>query len=582
MSFKWIWSYIKPYRFKMLFGLFLVLIAAVLAMVNPYVSGIIVDDVIKLKKTEILKPILFLMIGATLLKSVARYVFQLNFETVSQNIFKKIREDIYLKLQALDFRFFDTNRTGDIMAKMTSDMEAIRHFIAGVIYMCFENGMVFLFAVIMLFQNNWMLAAFMFAVTPVTCFFALRLAKQVKPTFFKVREQFSRLNTVVQENISGNRVVKAFAKEGYEIEKFEKENESFKQSNLESARVWSKYLPVLDSLASVLTVVMILAGGILVIRGSMTIGQLVAFNSFTWALNNPMRMVGWLINDIQRFSASAEKVMALLDNEPGIKNQELAEEKSSIRGRVEFNHVGFSYGDEKVLEDLTFVADPGQTIGIIGPTGSGKSTLINLICRFYDCTSGCIKVDGTDVKQLDLKQLRKHISSAMQDIFLFSDTIEGNIAYGVPHANEEKVQWAARLAGAHDFILNFPEGYDTIIGERGVGLSGGQKQRIALARALLKDPSILILDDTTSSVDMETEHMIHSTLRSVYNKKTTFIIAHRISSVKDAHKILVLDEGRIIEEGTHAELLARKGYYYKVFVTQYGDFNRKPGDKEVV
>ncbi len=574
MSFKWIWGYIRPYGLKMLLGLFLVLITAALAMVNPFMSGLIVDRVIEKSQTGLMWPIILTMAVTTLIKSVGKYTYQNVFEIVSQGIFKKIREDIYIKIQSLDFEFFNRNRTGDIMAKMTGDMEAIRHFIAWVIYMVFENAAVFLFAVIMLFITNVPLALFMLAITPVTGFFAVRLARDVKPTFFAIREQFSRLNTVVQENISGNRVVKAFAKESYEIEKFERENEDYRKKSMESTQVWSKYLPVIDSLASSLMVALILVGGILVINDSMSLGELVTFNGFLWALNNPMRMVGWLINDTQRFTASAEKVMNLLENEAGITNEDAVTPQESIRGRVEFRHVSFSYGDEKVLEDISFTARPGQTIAIIGPTGAGKSTLLNLICRFYDCTEGAILIDGTDVRQMDLKLLRENIASAMQDIFLFSDTIEGNIAYGVPGATEEQVQWAARLAGAHEFISHFQEGYDTIIGERGVGLSGGQKQRIALARAILKNPSILILDDTTSSVDTETEHKIHSTLKSYYREKTTFVIAHRISSVKNADLILVLDEGRIIEEGTHDELLALKGYYYSVFQSQYGDFDR--------
>ena len=573
MAFKWIWNELKGYRLRMALGMTLVLICSALAMINPYISGALVDRVIIGKEYRLLMVFLAVMIGATLLRSALRYTFQMIFENVSQSLIFNIRVKIYTKLQNLDFDFFDKTRTGDIMNKLTGDTYMTRHFVACVIYNVFENLMLFIFAIIMLFTINYQLTLILIPVALVSGFFNVKLAKEVKPTFFAVREQLSRLNSVVQENISGNRVVKAFAKERYEIEKFSKENNAFKERNMDSAGVWEKYLPVLDSMAGVLVVVIILAGGIMVIKGSLTLGELVAFNSFVWAVNNPMRMFGWLINDIQRFSASGEKLIELLHTDTRIKNAPVPVVRLRLEGKIEFRKVGFSYGAEEVLEEIDLQVDPGQTVAIIGPTGSGKSTLVNLIGRFYDCTSGELLIDGVDIRELDLKNLRENIALAMQDIFLFSDTIEGNIAYGVPHASFKDIEWAADAAKVSEFIHNFPEGYDTIIGERGVGLSGGQKQRIALARALVKNPSILILDDTTSSVDMETEHEIQQTLHNLAHDRTTLIIAHRISSVKNADQIVVLNNGRIVEQGKHDELLKKKGYYYSVFVNQYGDFD---------
>jgi ATP-binding cassette subfamily B protein len=573
VEFKWIWQYVKKHRFFMFGGLSLVVAASLLSMVNPFVQKIIVDKVIQEKRTELMLSLALIMIGVTLVRAVIRYVFQMSFEHVSQKVIYDIREDIYIRLQALDFEFFDKTKTGDIMSRMTGDLEAVRHFTAWVFFQTCLNLLTFITAIAIMFSINSVFTLILLAVTPFIAFFTYRLSGKVKPAFSAIREQFARLNSVVQENISGNRVVKAFAQEGYEIEKFLNENGGFRDRNLAAARIWEKYLPVLDSMAGVLSVVVILFGGIMVIKQSLTLGELVAFNSYIWAINGPMRMSGWLINDIQRFVASAEKIIALLKREPRISSPESSIKTDKIKGEIEFKHVDFCYGDGEVLKDISFKVSTGQTIAIIGPTGSGKSTLVSLICRFYDCTGGEILIDGANIKDYDLRTIRENVSVAMQDIFLFSDTIEGNISYGVPDAHAETVEWAADTAMAHNFIVEFSEGYDTIIGERGVGLSGGQRQRIALARALLKNPSVLILDDTTSSVDIETEHEIQKRLREFSMDRTTFIIAHRISSVKNADNILVLNDGMVIEHGRHEELLSKKGYYYSVFVNQYGDFD---------
>lgn len=569
---KWVWMYIRKYKLRMCIALIFVLVASALCMVPPYVSGIIIDKVIKKSQYDLLLKLCMLMLGATVIKSIIRFSYQIMFETISQGAYMKIRESMYQKLQNMDFKFFDTTRTGDIMARMTGDMETVRHLIAWVIYMVFENATIFIFAVTLLFTINWQFTLVMLLVVPFLAWAAIRLAGEVRPTFAAIREQFSRLNSVVQENISGNRVIKAFATEYIEINKFDKENEAYRQRNMASAKVWSKYLPVIDALAGTLSLIILIVGGILTINNKISIGELVTFNSIVWALGNPMRNFGWLINDIQRFNASADKIREYLNNESEISNIEKPAKKE-ITGFVEFKNVSFGYDNDEVLKNVSLNAKPGETVAIIGPTGSGKSTLVNLICRFYDCSEGEVLVDNVNVKEMDLRTLRSKVSVAMQDVFLFSDTIEGNIAYGVPDAPYESIKQAAGIADADGFISSLPEGYDTIIGERGVGLSGGQRQRIALARAILKDPSILILDDTTSSVDMETEFEIHRTLRSFYNNKTTFIIAHRISSVKNADKIIVLNGGQIIEQGTHKELLNLKGYYYDVYQSQYGDFD---------
>ncbi|MBX4270722.1 ABC transporter ATP-binding protein/permease [Clostridium estertheticum] len=580
MAFRWVWKYAKKYNIKIIIGFILVIMCSAMNMVAPYLSGTIVDKVIMGKESNILIPLLGVITAVILIRSILRYFFLILLENMSQDSIFDIRNDIYSNLQKLDFDFFDKTSTGDIMNKMTGDIDAVRHFLAWVCYNVLENSFIFLFGIAIMFSINYKLTLILLMFTPPIAYFARKLAIDVKPTFFNVRQQFSKLNSVAQENISGNRVVKAFAKEEFEIGKFGKENDEFRKRNIDSAKVWGKYLPIIDSLSISLNIVIILIGGIMVINQSITIGNLVTFNAMIFTINNPMRMAGWLINDIQRFSASGEKIIELMNTKPKIKNSENQVEEDRIKGNIEFKNVNFNYGDEEVLEDINLKVSPGQTIAIIGHTGSGKSTFVSLLCRFYECTKGEILIDGYDIKDFNLRRLRKNIAVAMQDIFLFSDTIEGNIAYGLPTASMDEVRWAAGIAGADDFINKMEEGYDTIVGERGVGLSGGQKQRISLARALLKNPAIIILDDTTSSLDIQTENNIRHSLDKYFKDKTTFIIAHRISSVKNADMILVLNNGKIVERGTHSELLVKKGEYYNVYINQFGNFDDAKG-KEV-
>lgn len=571
-SIKWIFGYINKYKFRFYFAISAVLLSSLMAMVNPYLSGKLVDEVIIKNNGNILIPILGSMVIITVVKAIIRYTYQITFEVVSQNVIFELRQNMYNKLQELDLDYYNKTRTGDIMARMTGDMDAVRHFVAWVIYNICENITVFIFAIISMFIINVKFTLLMFALTPLVAFCAYKFAKQANPIFFGIREQFSKLNTVVQENISGNRVVKAFGKEDYEISKFEERNKAYMDANMELADVAQKYLSILNALSNIFTIVMILAGGIFVINEQLTMGELVMFNGLIWAINNPMNMVGWLINDAQRFVAAARKMEMLVNEETKIKNPVDGIEPKKLKGEIEFKNVSFEYDYETVLKDISFKVKPGQTVAIFGQTGVGKSTIINLIERFYDVTSGEILIDGIDIKKYNLQALRKNISISMQDVFLFSNTIEENISYGVSEADSSKITWAAKMADANNFIEKLSDSYETVVGERGVGLSGGQKQRITLARSIIKDPSILILDDTTSALDVETEAMIQRNLNTVYKDKTCFIIAHRISSIKDSDLILVLEDGKIIESGTHKELLDNKGHYYGVYKAQYGDY----------
>lgn len=576
-AWQWFYSFLKKYRLKLIFALFLATITSIIAIVNPYISGIIVDDIIMGGKREILSAMMIIMFVTTLLRAVLRYWFTMICEKASQDLLYTMRDHVYRKLLAQDFYYYNNSRTGDLMSRQTGDMDAIRHFVAWVIYNSYENILLFVIALVMMFVVDWRLALLMLTVLPLTALATFKQMNAVKPAFRNIRKQFSSLNTAVQENISGNRVVKAFAKEEFEKSKFEQENDAYREAQLKAAGIWKLYVPIFEFLANVLSIVLYLIGGIMVIRGDMSMGKLVTASGFLWMLNMPLRQAGWLTNDVQNFLTSVDKIYQSIAVEPGIKNPENAIKIDRLRGDIEFSHVGYTLDGNVILEDINFHVKPGQTVGIVGPTGSGKSTLMNLLCRFYDASSGEIRVDGTDIRKMDLHDLRDNIGMAMQDVFLFSDTIEGNIAYGRPDCSFDEVVAAAKIANAHDFIMQMPDGYDTIVGERGVGLSGGQKQRISLARALLKKPAILILDDTTSAVDMETEAQIQKELNSLKDRQTVFIIAHRISSIKDADLILVLDQGRIIESGNHDELIKKKGYYYTVFYHQYGDFEQMKG-----
>ena len=569
---KWVYSFLKKYRAKMAAGLLMTTGIALLTIVSPYLSGIIVDDVIGKGNRKLLPVMITCLIGVTILKGILRFSSQVMFEICSQGVLFSMRDAVYRKLLQEDFSFYNKNRTGDLMSRQTGDMDAIRHFIAYVIYAVYENILLLTFALLMIFTVNVKLAFCMLAVLPFTAFATYAQSKRVRPAFRRIRQQFSSLNTFVQENISGNRVVKAFAKEDFEISKFNRENDSYREAELNASKIWMKYVPIFEFLSNILTVVLMLYGGYMVITDEITMGEMVTVNGYLWMLTVPLRMAGWWINDIHRFITSAEKIYATYSQDPDIKEPCKPVCRKHFDGDVEFRNVSYQADDADIITDVSFQVKKGQTVGIIGSTGSGKSTIMNLLCRFYDVSKGEVLVDGVNVKDLDLYDLRDNIGMAMQDVFLFSDTIEGNIAYGRPNCSFEEVKRAAKMADANLFIQNMPDGYDTIVGERGVGLSGGQKQRISLARALLKDPSILILDDTTSAVDMEAESYIQNQLKKIEKNCTIFIIAYRISSIKDADLILVMDRGRIVEQGTHEELVAAGGYYATAFRHQYGSF----------
>lgn len=567
---KWFSGFLKKYRLVIVIGLVLMTVIVACAIVNPYISGMIVDDVIQGGAYDLLPKLIGIMLAVTAVRAILRYATQMMFETCSQGVLYRMRDAVYRKLLQEDFAFYNRNRTGDLMSRQTGDMDAIRHFVAFVIYTVYENILMFIFALVMIFMVNVKLALCMMAVLPFCLFTTYLQSKHVKPRFHECRQSFSSLNAFVQENISGNRVVKAFAKEEYEKEKFEKENDKYRAAELGAASIWCRFVPIFELLSNLLMVVLILYGGYQVICDEMTLGNLVTVNGYLWMLSNPLRFAGWWVNDVQRFITSVEKIYDTYSKEPDVKKPKKGIKRKEMQGNIEFRNVSYEVEGEDIIHNISFSVEKGQTVGILGSTGAGKSTIMNLLCRFYDVTEGEVLVDGIDVKNWDLHDLRDNIGMAMQDVFLFSDTIEGNIAYGKPDCTFEEVKEAAVMSDANLFIKAMPDGYQTIVGERGVGLSGGQKQRISLARALLKKPSILILDDMTSAVDMETESYIQEQLKKLGRKHTVFVIAYRISSIKDADVIFVMDEGRIVERGNHESLLKQNGYYATVYKHQNG------------
>ena len=577
----WLWENMQGTRGIYIVGMLGTIVYNVLQLTVPYYSGKIVDIFLTGENarenmrtnSDLFYKLLIAMVGFTFLRTIIVYLDCMIYEHVSQTVLYRVRNYLYDKIERQDMTFYSTYRTGDLMTRVTGDLDAVRHMVAWVIRMVIESFSLFGAAAIFFLYINWKMALCLLVISPFVFWIIYLFKNKVAPMHALLREKLAQMNTYAQENISGNRVVKAFAREDYEIQKFDKANKDYAKTNKATGMVWLKFYPYVESIANLMPVVMLAVGGVFLIRGQLTMGEYVAFSGLIWAIANPMRQMGNIMNEFQRFSAASKKVMEIYYSKPKIKDAEDAvSHPGRFEGKIEFSDVSFQYedGDLPVLHDINFTVEPNETVAIMGETGCGKTSLIHLIPRFYEPTKGEIRIDGIPVGKLKLADLRKNIGLATQDVLLYSDTIEGNIAYGDSTIDLDEVMKFAKYSAASDFISKMPEGYDTIVGERGVGLSGGQKQRISLARALAVKPSILILDDTTSAVDMETEKQIQQSLRELDFPCTKIIIAQRISTTKAADKILVLQDGYIREAGTHEELLAKKGYYYELVKLQTG------------
>jgi len=566
---KKLFMYMKPQNRFFYLSIALLILNIVLGMVNPYLQRLLVDKVLLKKDTALLIKLVGLMISLSLITSLFNYLFTLLVEFSSQKTVSSIRHELYRHLQELSFSFYDKARTGELMSRLTGDLEGIRVFIPGGFLQFINSIVTFLIALIILFTINYKLTLLSLCLSPFLVYISSIFNKKLRSAFKDIRQEYAVLNTTIQENITGIKVVKAFVQELSEINRFKSVNKENMAKNIKVGYISGKYAPVMWFIGDISFVILIWFGGFLVQQHEMSLGELVQFNGYLWAMIWPLRALPNILNMFEQANTSGERIFDLLNQKPQIKNPENPVTIDKIYGNIVFENVSMKYDGEYVLKNINLSVEKGKKIAIMGATGAGKTSLVNLIGRYYDATEGKIKIDGIDIKQIDLYKLRSSIGIVMQETFLFSDTIKNNIAFGKPDATMDEIIEAAKAAEAHDFILEMPNGYNTIVGERGVGLSGGQKQRISLARAILKEPSILILDDATSSVDMETESLIQENIKNIAYGKTTFIIAHRISSVKDADEIIVLDNGYIVERGTHKELLKRKGIYYHNFREQY-------------
>jgi ATP-binding cassette, subfamily B, multidrug efflux pump len=572
-TFKKLKAFYWPYKRHFIISMIFLIFVTVITVVYPMILQITIDDVILQGNYQWIPYLAFGFIGIMIVKGVATFIQQYHGDLFGITSVYRLRNELYEKLQFLPFSYYDNAKTGDLMSRLTADVEAFRFFLS----FGFSELLRFFLLVTVSFGVMFYYSPQLTFVTLVSLpFLAIavyKFDKAVHPAFRGIRKSFGKLNTNVQENISGINTVKSLSREDHQINKFNQSNGDYKDKYLFTSDIWAKYFPLMEFLGNVSVVTLLAYGGYLVMNGNLQPGELVAFYSLVWYIIWPIMNLGFTINLFSQSKASGERLLEILEVDEEIKDHQGVLNVDRMKGEVEFKQVSLNYTvhDEAALEDINFKAEPGKVIGLIGGTGSGKTSITQLITRFYEPEEGEILIDGRGLKDYSLKSLRKNIGFVLQESFLFSSTIKANISYGRPEASMEEIMEAAKRAQAHDFISELPDGYDTRLGERGLGLSGGQKQRIAIARAICTDPSILILDDATSAVDMETEFRIQKALKEVMSDRTTFIIAHRISSLKHADEILVLENGKVVERGVHDFLLKNNGPYQRIYDIQYKD-----------
>jgi ATP-binding cassette, subfamily B, multidrug efflux pump len=565
-------GYLRTYKGEAIGAFAALLLSSGASLATPQLIAYAIDDGITPRRLNVILLAVGGLVAAALLRGMFQFLQGYLAERASQGVAYDLRNDLFAKIERLGFSYYDRVETGQLVTRLTSDVEQIRTFTGSGVVQLAAAAVMLAGTTALLFSLDWRLALVALVIVPVIFVLLLRFVRRIGPLFRGVQQTLGRLNSVLQEDLAGIRVIRTFAREDYEISRYRSVNDELLERNLTTVRTFSNNFPFVFLLANLGTLAIILFGGLQVIGGSLSIGELVAFNTYLGFLLFPILTIGFLAAGISRAGASSQRVFEVLDAPLEVQDAPNAVPLPPISCRVEFDEVSFRYpGDEReILRDVSFTAEPGQTVAILGTTGSGKSTLVNLLPRFYDVTRGSVRLDGHDVRGVTLASLRSQIGIVMQSSLLFSGSVRDNIAYGKPDATQEEVEAAAHAARADEFIRALPEGYDTLIGERGVGLSGGQRQRIAIARALLIDPRLLILDDSTSAVDAETEAAIQESLDQLMREsyRTVFVIAQRVSTVRDAGLILVLDEGGIAARGTHEELLRDSELYNEILGSQ--------------
>ncbi len=579
-------TFLKPYLLQISASLLVLLTLTGLSLVVPRIIQQVIDDGIAHRDSSFLVRSALLLLGLGLFTAFLSGAQRYLAEWISGHIGYDMRNRLYDHLQNLSFTYHDHSQTGQLISRCIEDVRSVQNFVGSSIVELVQLIFLLFGSLTIMLLANWQLT--LIAVLPIfpLVWLTFKFGDRVTGLFFKVDNALGDLSARLQENITGVQVVRAFAREPHEMRRFDESNREYFKARVTVISAWAQVMPSTDFLVTLCTILILWFGGLMVLKGTMTIGEIVAFNAYVLMLAAPAQQLTWLVNGAGEADAGARRALEVLDTKPAITSPADAILLKEMRGEVEFRDVNLIYHDEKhaSLSDLNLRVQPNQIVALIGQTGSGKTSLVNLIPRFYDVNSGSVLVDGYDVRQLDLLSLRKQIGIVLQTSLLFSDSIKANIAYGRPDASDNEIIAAAKAAQAHEFITGFPDGYETMVGERGVTLSGGQRQRIAIARALLMNPRILILDDSTSSVDTQTEKLIQEALDRLMEGRTTFVIAHRLATVRRADVILVMDKGRIVQQGTHEELLREGGLYREIHdlqLTEHSVFLEEEAELEI-